>query len=91
MSIHQQFGIHIATSVNINRLEAVQRSATQICYKDFSRYLSVSVILISPLFTVEEPEAKLLMLYKIIINHSVAIQSDCLTPVYPSLRSGYLT
>ena len=33
------------TCVNINQLEAVQRSATRMCYKDFSRFSSVSTML----------------------------------------------
>ena len=37
------------TCVNINQLEAVQRSAARMCYKDFSRFSSVSTML-RPLF-----------------------------------------
>ena len=33
------------TCVNINQLEAVQRSTTRMCYKDFSRLSSVSTML----------------------------------------------
>ena len=33
------------TCVNINRLEAVQRSAARKCYTDFSRFSSVSTML----------------------------------------------
>jgi len=74
------------TSVNINRLQVVQRSAVRICYKDFSRYSSVSTMLVN--LKCRRTRAKLKMLYKI-MNHSIAIPDDCLTPVLPSLRSGY--
>ena len=52
------FGVLINSlgSTYINRLEAAQRSAARICYRDFSRYSSVTamlLILIFPLFRVE--------------------------------------
>ena len=36
---------HMYTCVNINQLEAVQRSTTKMCYKDFSRFSSVFTML----------------------------------------------
>ena len=79
------------TCVNINQLEAVQRSATRMCYKDFSRFSSVSTMLTDlnlPTLQSRRKKLKLQMLYKII--HRLAdIPDDCLTPVPSFLRSGY--
>ena len=79
------------TCVNINQLEAVQRSAARMCYKDFSRFSSVSTMLTDldlPTLQSRRKKLKLQMLYKII--HCLAdIPDDCLTPVPSFLCSGY--
>ena len=57
------------TCVNINQLEAVQRSAARMCYKDFSRFSSVSTMLTDlnlPTLQSRRKKLKLQMLYKII-------------------------
>ena len=79
------------TSVNINRLEAVQRSAARMCFKDFSRFSSVTTMLTDlelPTLQSRRIKSKLMMIYKII--HNLAdIPSDYLTPVPPYLRKGH--
>ena len=79
------------TSVNIDRLEAVQRSAARTCFKDFSRFSSVTTMLTHlelPTLQSRRIKSKLMMLYKII--HSLAdIPSNCLTPLPLYLRKGY--
>ena len=79
------------TCADINQLEAVQRSAAIMCYKDFSRFSSVSTMLTDldlPTLQSRRKKLKLQMLYKII--HCLAdIPDDCLTPVLSFLRSGY--
>jgi len=68
------------TSSNINRLEAVQRSAARMCLNSFSRYSSVTVMLNGlelPSLHSRRFKSKLQMLYKIIHN-LVDIPSDCL-------------
>jgi len=79
------------TRININRLENVQRSAARMCYKDFSRFSSVSTMLSDlnlPTLQSRRSKLKLQMLYKI-IHHLVDIPDDCLTSVPPFLRHGY--
>ena len=78
------------TSVNINRLEAVQRSAARMCFKDFSRFSSVTTMLTDlelPTLQSRRIKSKLMMLYKI-IRSLADIPSDCLTPLPPYLRKG---
>jgi len=78
------------TSTNINRLEAVQRSATRICFNNFSRYLNVTAMLNNlelPSLQSRRYKSKVHMLYKIIHN-LVYIPSDCLTPLPSYLRNG---
>ena len=79
------------TSVNINRVESVQRYAARMCFRNYSRYSSVTSMLAElNLPTLEERRirAKLQLFYKI-IYHLVSIPDNCLTPIPPSLRSGY--
>ena len=79
------------TSVNINRVESVQRYAARMCFRNYSRYSSVTSMLAElNLPTLEErrTRAKLQLFYKI-IYHLVSIPDNCLTPIPPSLRSGY--
>ena len=79
------------TSVNINRVESVQRYAARMCFRNYSRYSSVTLMLAElNLPTLEErrTRAKLQLFYKIIC-HLVSIPDNCLTPIPPSLRSGY--
>ena len=57
------------TSNYINRLEAVQRSATRMCFNNFSRYSSVTAMLNDlelPFLQSRRFKSKLQMLYKII-------------------------
>ena len=79
------------TSANINRLEAVQRSAARMCFRDFSRFSSVTAMLNDlklPTLQSRRAKSKLQMLYKIIHN-LVDIPSDCLSPVPQYLRNSY--
>ena len=81
------------TSLYINHLEAVQRSAARFCCKDYSRFSSVTSMLSSlnlPSLRDRRIRAKLLMMYKI-IHQLVCIPDDFLAPKYPSLRRGYFT
>ena len=71
------------TSANINCLEAVQRSAARMCFRDFSRFSSVTAMLNDlelPTLQSRRAKSKLQILYEIIHN-LVEIPSDCLTPV----------
>ena len=79
------------TSTNINLLEAVQRSAARLCYRDYSSFSSVSLMLENlnlPTLKNRRNRAKLQMMYKI-TNNLVCTPNDCLIPVPPSLRNGY--
>ena len=79
------------TSVNINRVESVQRYAARMCFRNYSRYSSVTSMLAElNLPTLEERRirAKSQLFYKI-IYHLVTIPDNCLTLIPPSLRSGY--
>ena len=81
------------TSLYINHLEAVQRSAARFCCKNYSRFSSVTSMLSSlnlPSLRDRRIRAKLLMMYKI-IHQLVCIPDDFLAPKYPSLRRGYFT
>ena len=76
------------TSVNINCVESVQRYAARMCFRNYSRYSSVTSMLAElNLPTLEERRirAKLQLFYKI-IYHLVTIPDNCLTPIPPSLR-----
>ena len=79
------------TSVNINRVESIQRYAARMYFRNYSRYSSVTSMLAElNLPTLEERRirAKLQLFYKIIC-HLVTIPDNCLIPIPPSLRSGY--
>lgn len=79
------------TSTNINNLESVQRSAARMCFRDFSRFSSVTSMLNDlelPTLQSRRMKSKIQMLYKIIHN-LVDVPNDCLTPVPPYLRRGY--
>ena len=81
------------TSLYINHLEAVQRSAARLCCKDYSRFSSVTSMLSNlnlPPLRDRRIWAKLHMMYKI-IHHLVCIPDDFLIPKYPSLRKGHFT
>ena len=78
-------------SININRLKSVQRHAARMCFRNYSRYSSVTSMLSElnlPTLQDRRSRAKLQMMYKI-IHHLVAIPVDCLTPAPFYLRSGY--
>ena len=63
------------TSVNINRLEPVQKHAARMCFKNYSRFSSVTSMLADlnlPTLQEGRNRAKLQMLYKI-IHQLVAI------------------
>ena len=79
------------SSININCLESVQRHAARMCFKNFSRYSSVTSLLSELNFSTlqdRRSRAKLQMMYKI-IHHLVAIPDDCLTPAPSYLQSWY--
>ena len=79
------------TSVNINRLESIQKSAARFCYNNYSRFSSVSAMqnnLNLPTLQSRRNRAKLSMMYKI-IHHLVAVPDDCLSPIYSPLWRGY--
>ena len=79
------------TSININCLESVQRHAARMCFRNYSRYSSVTSMLSElnlPTLQGRRSRAKLQMMYKI-IHHLVAISVDCLTPAPSCLRTGY--
>ena len=78
------------TSININCLESVQRHAARICFRNYSRYSSVTSMLSElNLPTLQDrSRAKLQMMYKI-IQHLVAIPVDCLNPAPSCLQTGY--
>ena len=79
------------TLVNINRLESVQKHAARMCFKNYSRFSSISSMLANlnlPTLQERRNRAKLQMLYKI-IHQLVAIPDNCLTPIPSYLRSGY--
>jgi len=42
---HPQSGTYPHTSININKLEAIQRSAARISYKEYSKHSTVSTML----------------------------------------------
>ena len=78
------------TSTNTNLLEAVQRSAARLCYKDYSSFSSVSLMLENlnlPTLKSRRNRTKLQMMYK--ITNLVCIPNDCLIPIPPFLRNGY--
>ena len=75
------------TSVNINRLESIQKSAVRFCYNTYSRFSSVSAMLNClslPTLQSRGNKAKLSTMYKI-IHHLVAIPDNCLNPIYSPL------
>ena len=79
------------TSVNINRLESIQKSAARFCYNTYSRFSSVSAMLNClslPTLQSRRNKAKLSTMYKI-IHHIVAIPDNCLNPICSPLRRGY--
>ena len=71
------------TTININLLESVQRSAARLCYKDYSSFSSVTTMLQNlnlPMLKSRRDQAKLQMMYKISKN-LVNVPNDCLTPI----------
>ena len=79
------------TTINIQKLESIQKRAARFCFNNFSKYCSVSSLhqhLVSPHYSLEERKAKLVILYKL-INGILCIPTDNLFPIYPVLRSGY--
>ena len=79
------------TLINIDRLESVQRHAARMCFRNYSRYSSVTSMLSDlnlPTLQDRRSRAKVQMMYKI-IHHLVAIPVDCLTPTPSYLRSGH--
>ena len=82
------------TSINTNLLEAVQQSAARLCYKDYSRFSSVSLMLENlylPTLKSRRNRTKLQMMYKITNNLvTVCIPNDCLIPIPPFLRNSYV-
>ena len=81
------------TTVNIRRLESVQRRAARFCLNDFSRYTSVTSMLSTlnlPSLQSRRKTAKLITLYKI-INGDLHIPSNSLIPNPRDSRKGYFT
>ena len=79
------------TLININHLESVQRYAARMCFRNYSRYSSVTSMLSElnlPTLQDRRSRAKLQMMYKI-IHHLVAIPVDCLTSAPSYLRIGH--
>ena len=74
--------------MNINYLESVQKHAARMCFKNYSRFSSVTSNLNLPTLQERRNRAKLQMLYKV-IHQLVAIPNNCLTPIPSYLRSGY--
>ena len=81
------------TTVNIQRLESVQRRAARFCLNDFSHYTSVTSMLSTlnlPSLQSRRKTAKLITLYKI-INGNLHIPSNSLIPNLRDSRKGYFT
>ena len=81
------------TTVNIRRLESVQRHAARFCLNDFSCYTSVTSMLSTlnlPSLQSRRKTAKLIILYKI-INGDLHIPSNLLIPNPRDSRKGYFT
>ena len=81
------------TTVNIRRLESVQRRAARFCLNDFSCYTSVTSMLSTlnlPSLQSRRKTAKLITLYKI-INGDLHIPSNSLIPNPRDSRKGYFT
>ena len=76
------------TSVNINRVESIQRYAARMYFTRYSSVTSMLAELNLPTLEERRIRAKLQLFYKI-IYHLVTIPDNCLTPIPPSLRSGY--
>ena len=71
------------TSVSINCLKSVQKYAARMCFKNYSRFSSVTSMLANlnlPTLQERRNRAKLQMLYKV-IHKLVAIPNNCLTPI----------
>ena len=79
------------TTINIQKLESIQKRAARFCFNNFSKYCSVSSLqsaLSLPSLQSRRKKAKLVILYKL-INGILCIPTDNLSPIYPVLRSGY--
>ena len=79
------------TTININVVESVQRSAARLCYKDYCSFSSITTMLQNlnlPTLKSRSNRAKLQMMYKI-SNNLVSVPNDCLTSIPPYLRLGY--
>ena len=102
MNAHNEIGIKCSaqdtvwdprTTVNIRRLESVQRHAARFCLNDFSRYTSVTSMLSTlnlPSLQSRRKTAKLIILYKI-INGDLHIPSNSPIPNPRDSRKRYLT
>ena len=78
-------------TINITRLESIQRAAARFCFNDFSRLSSVTAMLTSldlPTLQSRRMRAKLIMMYKI-INDLVSIPKDYFISTDTPLRKGY--
>ena len=79
------------TSLNIQKLESIQRRAARFCFNNFSRHCSVTSLLtllgLSSLQS-RKKKAKLLIMYKS-INSNLCIPTIYFVPNHPNLRGGY--
>ena len=81
------------TNINIQALESVQRHAARFCLGDYSRYSSVTSMLLLlglPSLQSRRKLAKLTTMYKIINGH-LHIPSNSLIPNHRDSRGGYFT
>ena len=81
------------TNINIQALESVQRRAARFCLGDYSRYSSVTSMLLLlglPSLQSRRSLAKLTIMYKIINGHS-HIPSNSWILNYHDSRDGYFT
>ena len=79
------------TNVNIQKLESVRRRAARFCLGDYSRYSSVTSMLLLldlPSLQSRRKLAKLITMYKI-INGNLHIPSNSLIPNHCDSRNGY--
>ena len=78
-------------TINITKLESIQRAVARFCCNDFSRLSSVTTMLTSldlPTLQSRRMRAKLIMMYKI-INDLVSIPEDYFISPDTPLRRGY--
>ena len=78
------------TTMNINKVEAIQRATARFCLNDFARYSSVTNMLTAlnlPSLKSRRNRAKVIMMYKI-VNDMIGIPRDYFTPCYPQVRKG---